>query len=55
MAQALVTELPSALETVQADLARQAMAGTESTLVERLGQWIRANTRKHAKRWELAG
>lgn len=55
VAQALVTELPPALETVQADLARQATAGTESTLLERLGQWIRANTRKLAKRWELPG
>jgi len=55
VAQALVTALPPALETVQADLARQATAGTESTLIERLGQWIRANTRKLAKRWELPG
>lgn len=55
VAQALVTALPPALETVQADLTRQATAGTESTLIERLGQWIRANTRKLAKRWELPG
>lgn len=55
VAQALVTELSSALETVQADLARQATARTESTLIERLVPWIRANIRKLAKRWELPG
>lgn len=30
----------------------QAAAGTERTLIERLGRWIASNTRKHAKRWE---
>lgn len=55
VAQALVTALPPALETVQADLARQATAGTESTLIERLGQWIRANTRKARQALGIAG
>lgn len=51
--QSLVSELPSALMRVQAALIEQAHAGTERTLLERLGQWITTNARKHAKRWGL--
>ncbi|MBB1626791.1 type II toxin-antitoxin system HipA family toxin [Achromobacter sp. UMC71] len=55
VAQALIDALLAALEPVQAELRGQAMAGTETTLIDRLGQWIRANTCKHAKRWGLSG
>ena len=54
VAQALIDALLAALEPVQAELREQTMAGTETTLIDRLGQWIRANTRKHAKRWGLS-
>lgn len=54
VAQALIDELLVALEPVQATLRAQAAAGTETTLIDRLGQWIRANTGKHAKRWGLS-
>lgn len=54
VAQALIDELLVALEPVQATLREQASAGTETTLIDHLGQWIRANTRKHAKRWGLS-
>lgn len=49
---ALMSELPAALEDVQATLLAQATAGTERTLIERLGNWIKTNARKHALRWE---
>ncbi|MEN4919103.1 type II toxin-antitoxin system HipA family toxin [Achromobacter spanius] len=52
-AQSLVSALPSALMQVQAALMEQASAGTERTLLERLGQWMTTNARKHAKRWGL--
>ncbi len=54
LAQTLTDELVAALESVQAGLREQAMAGTETTLIDRLGLWIRANTHKHAKRWGLS-
>ena len=54
VAQALIDALLAALEPVQAALRGQAMAGTETTLIDRLGLWIRTNTRKHAKRWGLS-
>ncbi|WP_313623506.1 type II toxin-antitoxin system HipA family toxin [Achromobacter sp.] len=53
VAQSLISELPDALAQTQAVLVAQASAGTERTLLERLGQWITSNTRKHAKRWGL--
>jgi len=49
---ALMTALPAALDQVQAALLAQAAAGTERSLIERLGDWIRTNARKHAQRWE---
>lgn len=52
VARALMAELPAALNQVQSALLAQAAAGTERTLIERLGRWIISNTRKHAKRWE---
>ncbi|EJO33327.1 type II toxin-antitoxin system HipA family toxin [Achromobacter marplatensis] len=52
VARALMAELPAALDQVQSSLLEQAAAGTERTLIERLGRWIASNTRKHAKRWE---
>ncbi|EHK63365.1 type II toxin-antitoxin system HipA family toxin [Achromobacter arsenitoxydans] len=53
VAQSLIAELPGVLAQVQAALMAQASAGTERTLVERLGQWITTNVRKHARRWGL--
>jgi len=47
----LADELPAALEKVVAELRGQTRAGTEHTLLERLEQWIRGNTRKHVARW----
>ena len=52
VARTLMAELPAALDQVQSSLLEQAAAGTERTLIERLGRWIASNTRKHAKRWE---
>ncbi|MNL65848.1 hypothetical protein D3C87_1902390 [compost metagenome] len=52
VARTLMAELPVALDQVQASLKAQVRAGTERTLIERLGDWIRTNARRHAKRWE---
>lgn len=52
LARTLASALPAALDDVQAALAVQASAGTERTLIERLANWIKTNTRKHAQRWE---
>lgn len=52
VARALIAALPAALDQVQSLLLAQAAAGTERTLIERLGRWINANTRQLAKRWE---
>ena len=52
VARTLAGKLPEALEQVQASLRAQVGPGTELTLIERLGNWIRTNARRHAKRWE---
>ncbi|CAM3927981.1 type II toxin-antitoxin system HipA family toxin [Bordetella muralis] len=49
----LAEQLPAALGQVAAELRNQTRPGTEHTLLERLEQWIRSNTRKHVARWEL--
>jgi serine/threonine-protein kinase HipA len=41
------------LDEVQAGLLAQAPGGAERTLIERLGRWIKTNTRKHARRWGM--
>lgn len=52
VARSLMTALPGALEAVQASLLAQSAAGSERTLIERLGNWIKTNARRHAQRWE---
>jgi serine/threonine-protein kinase HipA len=52
VARSLMAALPQALDQVQASLRAQVGAGTERTLIDRLGDWIRTNARRHAKRWE---
>jgi len=52
VARSLMAALPQALDQVQASLRAQVGAGTERTLIDRLGDWIRTNVRRHAKRWE---
>lgn len=47
---ALTSGLLRALALVRAALSGQALAGTERTLVERLGRWINTNTQTLAKR-----
>ncbi|WP_157664364.1 hypothetical protein [Bordetella genomosp. 9] len=47
----LADRLPGALNQVADALHAQVSPGTESTLLERLVQWIASNTRKHVKRW----
>ncbi|MGS1110283.1 HipA domain-containing protein [Achromobacter anxifer] len=51
--ESLVDTLPAALDEVQAGLLAQVSGGAERTLIERLGRWIKTNTRKHAKRWAM--
>jgi serine/threonine-protein kinase HipA len=51
--ESLVDALPVALDEVQAGLLAQAPGGAERTLIERLGRWIKTNTRKHARRWGM--
>ncbi|WMD19956.1 type II toxin-antitoxin system HipA family toxin [Achromobacter seleniivolatilans] len=52
VAQELAADLPEALDQVQTSLLAQSQAGTERALIERLGQWIKTNTRKCANRWK---
>ncbi|WP_251865855.1 hypothetical protein [Achromobacter sp. Marseille-Q4962] len=47
---ALTSGLLRALALVRAALSGQALAGTERTLVERVGRWINTNTQTLAKR-----
>lgn len=47
----VAARLPKALDQVAGTLHEQVRPGTESTLLHRLTQWIRSNTRKHAARW----
>ncbi|MNR20747.1 Serine/threonine-protein kinase HipA [compost metagenome] len=52
VARSLMTALPAALKAVQASLLAQSAVGSERTLIERLGNWIKTNARRHAQRWE---
>lgn len=52
VARDLVAALPAALDQAQASLQAQVGPGTERTLIARLGDWIRTNARRRAKRWE---
>lgn len=47
----VAARLPLALDQVSTELGNQALAGTETTLLERLTRWISRNTRKLSQRW----